>query len=530
MGILDRIAAKLGYAPARAGTTHFAGAELSRLTASLASETQMINNTLRYQLRILRARSRQVAMNNPYGKRFANMVVDNVCGPVPFRLQAKVKFNSGKLDTATNGKIETAWRGWGRVGNCEITGRMSWNAVQRLLTRSLSVDGEILARKHRGLDYGPYGYQLQILDADRLDDLKNERLPNGGAIHMGVEVDPYSRPVAYHILKRKPSSWVAGGYPRESERVPADDIIHIFVPEFPEQVRGVPWIYAALLNLVHIGAFAEAAVIAARIGASQMGFIESPDGGATLAASQGKDPKGNPQIVNEPGSFTTLPPGYKVGAGWDPKYPDAAVGPFLKACLRGVAVGVNVAYHNLSGDMEGVNYSSARIAELDERDGWMTIQSFVAEHLHEPLHCDWQRMQALTGRLPLDVSRLERYHDVYFQPRRWAWVDPMKEVGASIEAINARLKSRTRVIAEGGEDIEDVFDEIAEEEDLAEEKGVDLTPVKPKATGVVDEPATEGSDSADAGDTSDNNGGKKHRQAQKQRTPRWRDPAYTEEG
>jgi lambda family phage portal protein len=483
MGALDWIAARLGYAPrgARgARTVGFAAAEVSRLTASLAAESENINNTLRYQLRRLRARSRQTCQNNPFGRRFAQMVVDNVGGPQPFRLQAKVKFNKGKLDTAANTRIEAAWRGWGRVGSSELTGRFSWNAVQRLLIRSLAVDGEILVRKHRGNQYGPYGYQLQVLDVDRLDDLKNERLQGGGAIHMGVELDAVSRPVAYHILKRKPASWQSGNYPREHERVPADEIIHIFLPEFAEQVRGVPWMYAALLNLVHIGAFEEAAVIAARIGAAQMGVIQSPDGQPPLGDGT-KDVHGNPQISAEPGTFPVLPPGYEMSASWNPKYPDAAIEPFLKACLRGVSVGVNVAYHNLAGDMEGVNYSSARIAELDERDHWMTVQSFLAEHLHDPLYRDWLRSQALTGVLPFDLARLEKYCDVYWQAKRWGWVDPLKEVNAAVTAIDARLKSRTRIIAEGGEDVEDVFKEMKAEQDLAAEVGITLGAAKPPA-------------------------------------------------
>jgi len=476
---LDGIAQRLGYVrPAqRNHTVGFAAAQISRLTASLAQDTAMINNTMRYQLRILRARSRQECMNNPYARRFAQMVVDNVAGPTPFKLQAKATFKNGKLDTAANAKIEACWKSWGRKGNCEITGKWSWSAVQRLLVRTLAVDGEILLRILRGRAYGPHGYQLQVLDADRLDDLLNKVLPNGNAIHMGVELDPNSVPVAYHILKRKPATWLAGGYPRESERVPAADIMHFFIPEYAEQVRGIPWVYAALVNLVHIGAFAEAAVIAARVGATQMGVIQSPDGDPTLLATQfdaqGKPilAAGAPQIDAEPGSFPVLPPGYTL-QGWNPQYPDAAIAPFLKACLRGVAVGVNVAYHNLSGDMEGVNYSSARIAELDERDGWMTIQSCVSEHLHDPLVMDWLPVQISAGKLAIQL-KMELY-DYYFQGRRWAWVDPVKEVRAALEAVDGRLKSRTRVVAEGGEDFEDVLDEIAAEEKLAKEKNVAL--------------------------------------------------------
>lgn len=491
MGALDWLAGKLGYArPSRA--TGFGAADVSRLTASLAADTQFINTTLRQQLRILRARSRQAAQNNPFARRFFQMVVDNVCGPLPFRLQSKVKFNSGKLDDVANRRIEEEWTLAGRKGQWELTGKWSRNAFDRLKVRTLAIDGEVLVRKYRGPEFGRHGFREQLIDIDRLDDLLNKSLADGGAIHMGVQVDAIGRPVAYHILKRKPRDWQYGYMPREHDVVPAEEIEHVFIADFAEQVRGVPWIYAALLNLVHLGAFQEAAVVAARVGANQMGIIQSPDGGKVLAEQIGKDAKGNPQINSEPGTFPTLPPGYEL-ASWNPKYPDAAVGPFVESVLRGVACGLGVAYHNLANDLKGVNYSSARIGELDERDAWMAIQQFWIEHSKQPCYDEWLRMAILAGALPFDYTRIDKYRDVKWQARRWAWVDPLKEVNASIAAIDARLKSRTQIIAEGGEDVEDVFDEIAAEEQLAKDKKITLdVAAKPAPT-----PAKEDDDEKD---------------------------------
>lgn len=535
MGVIERLAGMLGYAkPRPMPRAHYGydASQLTRLTASLQAESQFINTTLRFQLRILRARSRQAAQNNPFARRFVSMVVANVCGPQPFRLQGKVKNRLGKPDETANEAIEDGWKAWGKPGNCDITGKWSWNAVQRLLIRNLAIDGELLVRKLRGPQYGKYGYRLQVIDVDRLYELKNEALDNGGAIHAGVEVDAYARPIAYHLLKRKPSQWQMSGYTLEFERVPAEDMIHIYVPEFAEQVRGVPWMYAALLNLVHLGAFEEAAVIAARVGAANMGFIQSSDGGKTLAEQQGQDAMNDgdePSINAEAGAYQFLPPGYTAVKGMDAKYPDAAVEPFIRACLRGVAAGLDVAYHNLANDLENVNYSSARIGELDERDAWMQIQSFTAEHLHQPLYEDWLHVQVLAGRLPFDPVRIEKYCAVYWQARRWAWVDPLKEVGAQIEAINAKLKSRTRVIAESGDDIEETFEEIQAEEQMAEDMDIELDPVAPKVSGAVNQPGVEPGDAGEtpAGESpsgSDSNQGKKAK-AQ----PRWRDSKYTEE-
>jgi len=517
MGALDWLAGRLGYVKPAAGGQRaqygYAASQLSRLTSSLQSETQFINTSLRFQLRILRARARQAAQNNPFARRFVQMCVDNIAGAEPFKLQGKVRNRSGDLNAAVNRQIEDVWRDWGKAGNCDITGKWSWNALQRLLVRNLAIDGELLIRKLTGPEYGAHGFKLQVIDVDRLWEYNTKALDNGGAIHASVEVDANARPVAYHILKRKPAQWQYSGYTLEMDRVPAEEIIHIFVPDFAEQVRGVPWMYAALLNLVHLGAFEEAAVIAARVGAANMGFIETPDGGATLADQAGAGPNkdgsnglggnsatpGDPQFSAEPGEMLMLPPGYKFNSGWNPKYPDAAVEPFIKAMLRGVACGVGVSYHNLANDLEGVNYSSARIGELDERDMWTGLQTFVAEHLHAPLYDEWMPMQLLTGTLPLAPFNLDKYRDVRWRARRWAWVDPLKEVGAAIEAVDAKLKSRTQVIAEMGGERDEVWEELQQENEDAEEMGIDLGPVAPKTTGVVNEPGVQPGDSGDDG-------------------------------
>jgi len=474
---LDNLVSKFTKKPKK--KRGYSAATIGRLTASLASESEYINNTLRYELKMLRARSREASQNNPYGKRFISLVVDNVCGPAPFKFQAKGKRKNGKLDVNVNRAIELTWKDWNKRKNCDLTERNSFATLQRLIVRTLVTDGEVLIRKYKGPEYGKHGYQLQLIDVDRLDEMKNESLANGGAIHMGVEVDAINKPVAYHLLKRKPKDW-HNYYTREYDRIPADEIIHLFIPEFAEQIRGVPWIYAAMLNLVNLGAFEEAAVIAARIGAASMGFIESPDDGGSMSYD-GEDSQGNPQIDLEAGTFPVLPPGY-TQSQFDTKYPDAAIGPFIKACLRGVSSGVNVAYHNLSGDMEGVNYSSARIAELNERDSWMSIQNFIIDHLHVEIYDEWLPMQSLMGTLKINFAGMDKYKEVFFQGRRWKWVDPQKEITAQVMAIDNRLTSKTRVIAEQGNDIEEIFNELAQEQDMESEANL-----KPKDEGAAND-------------------------------------------
>lgn len=483
MGILSRLEQKPPRAPRAYG---FAAAEVNRLTASLATETDFINRVLRYQLRALRARSRQASQNNPFAARFAQLAVDNIAGPDPFRLQSKIRYNDGRFDDAANRRMEEAHASWCKRGSCEVTGMWSWKAMTRLKVRTLAVDGEYLFRKLRGPEWGPHGYQLQLVDADLLDETLNKRLEGGGAIHMGVELDAYGRRVAYHLLKRKPDRWELG-YVREYERVPAEQVEHIFVPMFVDQVRGVPWIYAALLNLVHLGAFEEAAVVAARVGAAQMGIWQVPDGGGD-ALGEGKDAKGNPQInAADPGFFGFAPEGYQL-ASWNPKYPDAAIEPFVKAILRGTAAGLGVAYHNLANDPAEVNYSTAKVFGSEEHAMWMGLQEFVIDHDLAPTHRDWLRIQIMLGKLSFDLNRLDKYCEVKWQARRWASPDPLKDAKADVELIDNKLKSRTQSIAERGGDIEDTFDELAHENELAAAKKLKLDKPTPAAPGAAPKP------------------------------------------
>lgn len=456
--------------PVAKRSTGFSAADYSRVTASLNGESDHIMRTLRYQGKALRARSRQVVSNTPYGAKFEQMVVSNICGPTPFRLQAKIKNNRGKFDTGANEMIESGWTAWGKPGACDFEGRLSFADVQRLIARILARDGEYLVRVWEGSQAGPFGLQLQVLDVDRLDEDKNEDLPNGNTIIAGVEVDGNGRTVAYHLLKRKPRDWQLGVV-REYVRIPADQILHGFLPMYAEQVRGVPWMYAAILQLHRLGLFSEAAIIAAQVGASKMGFYQQRGGDQFAPDDAKKDARGNFVQDAEPGEFAIVPEGWEF-KDWNPNYPDAQVGPFIKACLRGTASALGVSYHSLANDLEAVNFSSARAGVLEEREQWMLLQAWMVEHFHEQVYQRWLRNAILRRKLPFALDRMDKYQAVYFQPRRWQWVDPKKDVEANIAAIKWGLKSRTEVVAETGRDIEDVMDQLAMEKALAEEKGV----------------------------------------------------------
>lgn len=70
----------------------------------------------------------------------------------------------------------------------------------------------------------------------------------------------------------------------------------------------------------------------------------------------------------------------------------------------GLAAGMDVAAHNLTGDMTDVNYSSARIAELAERETWMIAQDWLISSFMQPLYEDWLAINLLSGNITFPVS------------------------------------------------------------------------------------------------------------------------------
>jgi lambda family phage portal protein len=493
MSLRERITAALA-ALRKPGRRDYPAGTQGRLTHSWQTDPGALNRVLRFQLRTLRARSRQLCRADGYASKFLISCDSNIAGPTPFTLQAKIKRPRGSLDHRANRTLEAAWRDWS--GQCDAAGGLGLNAMHRLIIRTLARDGEVLVRLRRGREAGPYGLQLQLLDIDRLDEERNEDLRERGAIKMGVEVDPAGRPRAYHVLRQHPgeAGYWGTGAEREYVRVPAEDIIHLFVRDAPEQVRGAPWLSPVMFRLWNISGFEEAAVQNARTGASKMGFYVSPTGEPPPGAGQNwKDPGVFLQDA-EPGTFEVLPLGYDYKPH-DPKFPDEAVEPFIRQTLRGIAAGLGVAYHSLANDPSNVNYSTARVALLEERDMWASIQAWYVEAFCKPVFEAWREMAVLGGRLPAEVAG-DRYREVKFQSRTWDWVDPLKDTQAEVEALNNKLTSRTRIAAQRGEDIEDIFDELAAEAELAAEKGVDLSVAKAPAS-APEPPEPEEADDAD---------------------------------
>jgi lambda family phage portal protein len=466
---------KRTYAPnpyLKARSAGFFSIDTDRLLNGWDTTSQTIDFYLQSELRQMRARSRKMVRANPYGKRFISTIKANVVGPNGVNIQARSLRLNGDLDTPANDAIEKAFHEWA-TRHCDYNGRLTFIDMQNLAISNAGQDGEFIFRK---FSTGPYGFQLQIVDPELLNVEKNETVKGGGEIRLGVEYDKNGKIIRYHFKKK--SHPAMGGYDNyQKYSVPAKDIIHGFISEWPDQSRGVPWMHASLERSKHLEKYEEAAIVKARSTAATMAVLRSPAGDD---AYEGDEQYSEGVTLDQYEAGTIKDIGDREITNLDSDYPHQMYGSFVKAHLQGIASGLGISYHSLSSDLEGVNYSSIRAGVLEDREIFKGIQNWFIRAFVQPVFEEWITiavMQGLIkiGRIPLGKP-VEEYWHAHYQGRRWAWVDPQKDGAANQLAIDNLTKSRSQVIREQGDDPESIFREIRAEKDMLDRLG--LAPVQ----------------------------------------------------
>lgn len=455
----------------------FASAQTSELFSGFRGVAGTPDEEIFGSLQTMRNRSRQVCQDNELGRKFLSMVKSNiVLNGINF--QAKTRRDDGTLDDRDNLRLEQAWQIWGENPRfCSIDGRKNWVDTQRLVAETLARDGECFIRMMKGVDDNPFGFSLWVLESDYFPINNNKVLDDDTAIVMSVEQNKYGRPLAYHQVIRKPGLFYGTSINQifKTERVPADEIVHLYIQERPGQSRGVPWLNTALRPLDMLGQYQLSELTASRISSSAMGFFTSP----TSDAYVGTDVDEEQNLVTEfePGTFQQLPEGMDFKP-FDPTHPNTAYKDFTKTVLRSVASGLLVSYNNLTNDLESVNYSSIRAGQSEERSQWQICQNFMIHNFCSPIYKSWLRMAItsgwfeLGGNANLPMSKVTKFENVRWIPRGFPYVNPLQEIQAKQLAVQLGVESLTDITATNGKEWDEVISQLARERDIIRDLGL----------------------------------------------------------
>ena len=466
----------------------YQGAQFSRLTADWVTGNTSADSEVYGSAQKLRDRARQLCRDNDYARQALRAIEGNVIGQgIPFQSQVRMQ-RGGKLDTGINDAIEAAWKRWSYAQHCHTGGKLCFADIERLVIRACAESGEVFIRLVRQSFGGStIPLAMEVIEADQLDDGLNGRSQQGNEIRMGVEVDGWGRPIAYHFLAYHPGDYQFSNQQistQRHKRIPAEEVIHLYRSERPGQTRGVTWFASAIQRLHHLAGYEQAEVVRARASSALMGFITSPEGELI-----GDDVMDGERVSNfEPGVFKYLNPGEEITVP-SLDAPDGQFEPFLRAMLRAMSAGIGCSYETISRDFSQTNYSSSRLSLLEDRDHWRILQSWLIENFHRRVFSEWLDLAVLSNALSLPgyEQQPERFKAARWMPRGWSWVDPAKEVQAYKDAVRCGFKTLAEVVAEQGGDLDEVFLQLERERMLAETHGLvlDIDPGKVSNAGLT---------------------------------------------
>ncbi len=435
------------------------------LTADWAITPQWAYSLTHY-LSNLRARARSEYRTNDFARRYVGLLKSGVVGPNGFTLQAQFEDPRGR-DMVASQAFEKHWKRWAQDPRaCDVRRVQTLTEMCHQWMLCLATDGEVFVRVRRS---GPWGFSLQTIEPLTIDHTYMDELPNGNVVRFGVEVDGNNAPVAFYKNTGNARDFPYPYPTGERERIPASEIYHLYLLESIDQVRGFPWLSTPMYRMHMLGGFEESALINARAGAAKMGFKKQRD----PERYQGEGGIGAGVEETPPGLAVDYLNENEEWVAYDPTYPTGDFKDYVQQMLRGVASGLEMSYPTLANDLAGVNYSSLRHDALTERDTYMRLQNWMADHLLTPLYNDWLSIQLMRGipiprngggSRPANVASIEKYRDIRWIGRRWQWVDPQKEIQAAAEAVQLGVTTRAQIIRDNGRDPDEVFEEWEDEQ------------------------------------------------------------------
>ena len=466
------------YREKLAGRTEmYAAAKTTRLTGAWSIANPNVNDIIGLSSPAIRSRVRQLIRDFPYLARAANIMVDYTVGP-GIMFQSKAKNASGKLDKKVITKIEDAVKWW--MDEADISGKLHFNEIMRLTKRQDLEAGEFVAVKTYSKTPGKYlPFALQLYEADWLSGAHDSY----GAGGIGMSANPGDKETRQGIEYEKKTGRVTGywfmdpNYGGKEVYVSADQVIHGFDMLRPQQLRGISSFAPGILVAHDLSDYMDTEIDAAKLAAKYLAFVKSPDPATrqTYLTTDTTSAAGTAQKIEEMENaiIEYLRPGEEVSIA-EHNRPGATFAPFVRLVLTMLSITTGAPYELISGDYQGLNFSTARIVRNDFSQ---QLRPIVARHIRQigmPAVREAINMAVLSGKIALPGywQNPQRYLECEWQAPGMEAIDPLREAKSQIEAISFGLKSPQEVARERGKDLEDIYKEIQAAKEMAGEMGL----------------------------------------------------------
>ena len=401
-------------------------------------------------------------------------------------------------------KIQAMWDEW--CANADADGVMGFYGLQALATRAWLESGEVFVRiRYRDDSYGlRVPVQLQVIEAEFVPPFDADSwpgLPETHTIRQGIERDRRGKRIAYWCYREHPGEFhTAINSDANLLRIPADEMLHIYEPKRPGQLRGVPEFAPILARIRNIQNYDDAVQERMTLSNMYVGFITTPapsgytdDIDPLTGEPIDTGPNGEPMIGLQPGTTQQLLPGENIQ--WsNPPEAGTTYSDFMRTQHVGTAAGSGVPYELMSGDIINISDRTLRIVIQEfrrhvEQRQWTVVIPMLCQKVRDV----WAAEAALSGEL--SVREAEDAKRVTWTPQGWAYIHPTQDAQAEQMLIEAGLSSRTAAISKRGDDPEIIDEERAEDAKREAELGLPATNQPKTAAGVApanDQQPTEG--------------------------------------
>lgn len=419
-------------------------------------------NAANGEIETLRRRSRWTFVNDSFFKNACENLANNV---IHYGIKPRIK----------DPVLRKLWRKW--VREADASGATDYYGLQHSIMVALARDGEVFIRlrqRRPGDMKSGILVQLQVLEPDYVPLSETRILENGNIVISGVEKNQFGRVVAYWMYDYHPKDVVrlsSGNLPR---RVPASEVIHVYKPDRSEGTRGKPWGTSALNKTEGLKTYDDAELERKKGNAMHGGFIRPPageDGKATLGV-EGQDDRGIDFAGMEPGTWTITPPGYEVDfanpPGNDQNYPI-----YRREGMSEVSVAFGLSVEHVTLNFEKLNDRQWRANNLEVSRGIESIQNHVIiPTIGQAVYERFVTAAYLGGAWSPGTGTVDDSFDVdWIVPAR-GHIHPVQDVTAHKEAVAAGFISRKRVAASYGDDVEDIDEENALDQQRAKNLGL----------------------------------------------------------
>lgn len=345
--------AGLKRAAARQALRSFEAASRGRRTDGWRTSGADANTEVGKGQMLLRDRARDMRRNNPYAERGISAIASNTVGygivPDPKGRARQKK------------KALALWAQWAETTACDATGMSDFYGIQNLAMQSIPESGEVLVRRIWTPGKNVVNFQIQILESDHLDDSKNYALSDGGYIEQGIEYNAAGDRTHFWIFPQHPGGSIKTlKASLVSERIPADDVAHIFMRKRPGQTRGYSWLAPVMIRMRNFDELEDAVLEAAKVAACFAAVVTNDDQGlGGIAPAE----KYQPLDRLEPGIIEHIPTGSSITFGTPPTF--SGYDSYSKQALRAYSVGLGLPYEVITGDLNGVSFTSGRMGWLE---------------------------------------------------------------------------------------------------------------------------------------------------------------------